>query len=582
MDFAAPARLFWLLGVAGWVAAALWRARRDGLRLGRLGAAPLVTALVDGPRPGLAVRSRALRAGLLAGALALLVIAAARPRFGLKLTEVRRKGNDVIIAVDVSRSMLAEDVPPSRLAAAKRSLGLLVRQLSGDRVGIVAFAGEAFLQCPLTLDVDAAGQFLETLNPAVVPVGGTNLGAAVRKSVARFPRQSRARKIVVLLTDGEDTRDSAPLDAAADAAGKGVIVHTIGLGTPQGDVIRERDAGGAVQGFKKDEKGETVVSRLDEATLLEMARRTGGRYVRGGADDGEILALAGDLSSAAQQTLSTQMYKVREERYQWFLLAALLLLFAERLVPRTAGHWGRVRDELRREAAAFDPARLRLPRLKWLRRRGGHPWDWRRRRGAAALLLTVAAAGWPDAARADFRREIRRGNRLARDGRMEEARAAYFAAQSERPDAAEPSYNVGNTYLAEGKHEDALKAYDQAAMLAKHPLLKSVVAYNRGWAELAAGDTAGAIEGFKEALRWNPGDEDAKFNIEAIRSGKMKPRPRSGKGQPKEGGNPKPGQLGKEDAERVLEMVRDQEKRMREEQKKRKTQDPKAGGGRDW
>jgi Ca-activated chloride channel family protein len=551
MDFAAPARLLWLLAVAAYAVLVLLRSRRDRALLRRIGDEALVESLVDP-----AAKRGGWRRALGIAALALAFIAAARPRFGLTLTEVRRRGNDVFVALDVSSSMLAEDLAPSRLAVAKRKLGLLVSSLTGDRVGVIAFAGDAFLQCPLTLDVEAAGMFLESAGVGTVPVPGTALGRAVRKAAARFPKSSRARKILVLLTDGEDTQNSDPGGAAKDAKEAGVVIYTIGLGTPQGDVIKERDESGAVQGFKKDEKGETVVSRLDEATLAEMARITGGSYVRGAPDDSEIAGLIGEVSSSASQVQSTSMYKVREERYQSFLLLAILLLIAEALIPLRTGHWRAVAADLRRERF-----RITLPRFRW-------------RRGAAAVVLLALL---PAAARADWRSAINRGNRLFAKSQYEDARTQYFTAQSERPEGPEAPYNIGNTYLVEGKYDEALRSYDQAAGLTRHPMLKSAIAYNRGLALLFAGREAEAIEAFKEALRWNPADADAKYNIEWIRSPKRPKQPKQQQGQ----GQPKPkDQMGKEDAERVLEMVKDQERKMQEEKKKR--QGKPQGGGRDW
>jgi len=554
MDWGAPGRLGWLAAAAGYAALLWWRERRDRVLLARLGEARLLAALVD---PA-AARRRWTR-WLGAAALALLALAAARPRFGTTLAPVTRRGNDVFVALDVSKSMLVEDLPPSRLAKARRALGLLVQQLQGDRVGVIAFAGDAFLQCPLTLDVEAAGMFLDTLDTETVPVPGTALGRAVRVALRHFPRESRVPKILVLLTDGEDTRASDPLGAAREAKDAGVRIYTIGLGTPQGDVIKLRDDSGAVSAFKKDEQGETVLSRLDEATLAEMARLTGGEYARGAPDDAEIPPLIARVSSHAGAALATRTYRVREERYQAPLLAAIALLLVQAAVPLRRGAAGAAARRLR-------GARLRLPR-----------------RGAAAGLALLAAA---PAARADWRAPLARGNRLYVQGKLEEARQEYYNAQAEAPENAAPPYNIGNTFVGEGKADEALKAYDQAAGLARHPLLRSAVAYNRGCALIAAGREAEAAEAFKDALRWNPRDADAKHNLEWVRAPKQaRPKPRPGQPKPGEGPQPgkEPGRMTKEDAERILESVRDQEKRMREAQRQaRKGKPPETGGGKDW
>ncbi len=565
MDFAAPGRLLWLAAVAAWALVVLVLERVDRRRLAVFGDRDRLDDLTD---PAVANRRWVRWLGV--AGLALTVFAAARPRFGLQLSEVKRRGNEVFVALDTSASMLAEDVHPNRMAKAKRSLGLLISSLTGDRVGIIAFAGDAYLACPLTLDIDAAGMFLEAVDVGAAPVPGTALGAAVRRAVSRFPKGSRAEKIVVLLTDGEDTRDSNPLGAAKDAAAAGVKLYTIGLGTPQGEVIRERNADGSLKGFKKDDKGETVVSRLDEATLAEMARLTGGEYFRSSDDDAEIPALVARVSSAARQVQSTQVYKIREERYQPFLLIAILLLILERLIPRRTGHWHTVLAQLRQE-----PWRLELPKLRWPRLRRPRILG-----GAAGTLLLLAALVAPAAA--DYKSHLRKGNRHFANQRVDEARQEYYNAQADLPESPEAPYNIGNTWLSEGKFDEAVKSFDQAHALAKHPQLKSVTAYNKGCALFYAGREDEAIEAFKVALRWDPKDADAKYNIEWIRSPKRPKQQKGGQGDPKDGPKPKPDQLSKEDAERVLEMVRDQEKRKRDEENKKKKQDPKSGGGRDW
>jgi len=549
MGFAAATRLLWLVAVAAYGAALFLRARRDRANLARFGEPPLVAALIDPAH----ARDR-VRAGLGAAALALLVLASARPQLGSKLTDVKRRGNDVFIALDVSASMSAEDVQPSRLVKARRSLGLLVNQLKGDRVGIIAFAGEAFLVCPLTLDADAARLFLEYAGPDAAPVPGTTLGGTVRRAMKHLVRESRARKVLVMLTDGEDTAGSDPIGAAREAKDFGLEIYAVGMGTPQGDVIRTRDASGAVTGFKKDEKGGTVLSRLDEATLSEMSKLTGGVYFRTTASDAEVYELADRISSGGGQVLSSRGYLIREDRYQFPLLLAILLLMAEMLVARRTGFHRTAWKEME---AGLSRLRNLLP-------------------GPAALLAILLL---PAVAGADLRSHLNKGNSLLLKGDAEGARQEYFSAQAESPEAPEPPYNTGNSYLYEGKLEDALKSYEAATSRARNPQLLSFIAYNRGWALARLGRNPEAIEAFKECLRINPNDGDAKFNIEYLRAGKKCKQQGGGQGQSKaQQGTPKGS---KEDAERVMEMVRDQERKAREARAKKEGQ-KKAPGGKDW
>lgn len=559
MGFAAASRFILFVAAAIYAAGLLWRARRDNAMLGRFGDRHLLDDLID------PARSRAhLRALCRLTALILLILAAARPQFGTKMSRIARHGNDVFIAIDVSASMLAEDVPPSRIVKAKRSLGFLIQQLRGDRVGIIQFAGDAFLSCPLTMDVDAAGLFLESAKVGGVPMGGTALGKAIRRSIEHFPEKTQAQKFLVLLTDGEDTLDSDPIGAAREAKENGVKIYTVGLGTPQGEVIRLRDESGNVIEFKKDEKGDTVLSRLDEFTLHETARLTGGRYFRCSPGDAEIAALAQEISSQSGRKIAEKVHRVREERYQLPLLLAILLLLAEVMIPLRRGHFQRIFQKFRS---------LRIFK------RAGRPCLF----GVLAFIFFFMA----ETASADFRSEMARGNELCREGKFDDARQAYFSAQAESPGSPEPAYNTGNAHCYEGNYDEALKAYDRARDLAGRlkgrdgKKVKSAIDYNAGWALFRAGRTDEAIEAFRNVLRRDPGDEDAKFNLEWIKAEK-RARQKPGQGERKPGQAEPQGELSKEDAERVLEMMRDQERKLREALRQREQKENSSKGGKDW
>ena len=552
MGFMEPGRLWWLVAVTAYAVLLWWLHRRDAGLRSRVVEPALQPNLVDSH-----ISRRSWKNILLMVALVMAVIASARPQWGSKLAEVKRRGNDIFICVDTSSSMSAEDIAPSRMAAAKRTLGLVVSQLQGDRVGIIAFAGRAFVQCPLTLDVDAARMFLDSVDVGLVPVPGTEVGSAVRSALSRFPKNSRTKKVIVLLTDGED-HESDPIGAAEEAKKAGAVIFAVGIGTPQGEVLRERDTSGGVTGFKKDEKGETVMSRLDEVTMARMAEITGGKYWRGGTDDSVVAALVNEVSSMARQALSSGVYRVQEDRYQWFLFLAVFALGAEFVVSLRKGHWSMVWRELQE--------------IKWEIPRWGKK---------AAALVALCTVLFPGSARSDFRSSMNEGNKLSIAGDLEGARQKYFNAQVEGPGMAEPLYNIGNTWLFEGKFEDALRSYEEADRLARHPQLKSAIAFNRGWALARQDKTPEAIEAFKAALKWNPRDEDAKYNLEFLKSGKKPQKPKDGKGQGKPGDG-KQQKMSKEDAERLLEMVKGQEQALRDAKKKQKKDENKKGGGKDW
>ncbi|MBN2109205.1 MAG: VWA domain-containing protein [Deltaproteobacteria bacterium] len=269
-----------------------------------------------------------LKALLVILAVLFLIMALVRPRWGFHWEDIKRTGVDVMVAVDVSKSMLARDIEPSRLERARRKVQDLVKMLEGDRIGLIAFAGTSFVQCPLTLDYGAFSMFLEYLSPDLIPVPGTAIGDAVRKAVESFSRQERTAKALILITDGED-HDSKPLEAAELAKKEGVRIFTIGIGKEdEGAPIPAGDGSG---GFMKDRQGNMIMSKLDEKTLQKIALETGGSYVRSVTGDMDLEAIYKNeiRKSMEQKELTSTRKKRWEERFQWFLAAAVLLLLAE-------------------------------------------------------------------------------------------------------------------------------------------------------------------------------------------------------------------------------------------------------------
>lgn len=334
MPFAEPRALFLLLLVPllGIVMVLVrWR-RRQLLR--RLGREDLVTGLVAAPG---ALRW-GVRAALLLVGVTFLALALARPQWGRKLEEVRRRGVDVMIALDVSNSMLAEDVKPSRLARSREEVASLLDSLEGDRVGLVAFAGDATIACPLTLDYAAVRVFLDILDPDLVPVQGTAVASAIQKATQAFESKERRYKVLVIITDGESHEGDA-LAAAREAAAQGVVIYTLGAGTGAGSPIPVRGEGGAVTGYKQDRKGRVVTSRLDPVSLAEIAEAAGGRYLPITPEGREIREIQDRIARMDQREIGSRFVTTREEQYQLPLAAALGALILEagiggRLFPR--------------------------------------------------------------------------------------------------------------------------------------------------------------------------------------------------------------------------------------------------------
>ncbi len=285
---------------------------------------------------------------LLVFAIFFLLFSLARPQLGTKLTMMKRRGVDIVIAMDCSLSMMAEDFKPSRLAKAKQEVKGLINRLRGDRVGLVAFAGVAFIQCPLTLDYSAASMFLDIMDVNLIPEPGTAIGDAIRTSIKAFSHKERKYKVLILLTDGED-HDSDPLGAAEEAATEGIRIYTIGIGSVQGEPIPLRNKRGEVTGYKKDEEGNVVVSRLDETTLQKIALTTGGKYYHATGGEMELDKIYDEISKMEKKELEGKLMTQYEDRYQIFLFLSILCLIAEFLISerRKKGMVERLRSEIK-------------------------------------------------------------------------------------------------------------------------------------------------------------------------------------------------------------------------------------------
>ncbi len=334
-------------------------ARRRLRARARMGEAAAIGRLVEGRGPGL----RALRALLAAGGVLLLAVSCARPQWGVGEEQLERSGVDVLICVDVSRSMLAEDQKPNRLTRARLTVDSLLERLRGDRVGIVAYAGEARVLCPLTLDHAAAGLFLDTLDPAVLQRPGTAIGSALRLAGRLLEPGSGRNGVVVLLTDGEDHGGDA-LEAAESLRAEGIVVHAVGFGGVEGSPIplREGRSGRTERfGFVKDSDGNAVMTRLDEATLNEITTATDGRFVRSTEGEVGLAALAQEIAHMDQQEFASRKTRTRPDRFVWFLVPALLLLAAEAVLPDGGVLW-RERESVTRLAAAAGRARRKKGR----------------------------------------------------------------------------------------------------------------------------------------------------------------------------------------------------------------------------
>jgi Ca-activated chloride channel homolog len=288
---------------------------------------------------GVSWRKQIVRSGLLAMATALLFVALARPQWGFSWQEATQRGLDIVVAVDTSKSMLAADLAPSRLERARLAALDLMELAGQDRLGLVAFAGSAFLQCPLTLDNQAFQQSVEILNPEVIPQGGTSLVGAIEIGLSAFDEENDNYKVIMILTDGED-HDQGAVRAATDAVEQGCRVFTVGLGSADGELIQVTDESGR-RSFLKDASGNTVKSRLNEGLLREIAQAGKGAYILMRDADTLSTLYKNHLEPLPKGELSSRLVRQYTERFQWPLGLVILVLLGEvfisdqKRIPRT-------------------------------------------------------------------------------------------------------------------------------------------------------------------------------------------------------------------------------------------------------
>lgn len=256
-----------------------------------------------------------------------LLIGLANLQFGTKVDEVKREGIDLMLAVDVSNSMLAEDLSPNRLERAKRAIYQLIEKLHNDRLGIIIFAGDAYVQLPITTDYSAAKLFLETINTDIVPTQGTAIGSAIELAMQSFDFENGTSKAIIVITDGENHEDDAKA-AAANAYSEGVSVHTIGMGSQQGSPIPIYQDGKQI-GFRTDNAGNTVVTKLDETMLKEIAAAGNGSYVRATNANAGLKIIMSEIDKMEKKEFGSKSFKDYEDRFQLFLIIAFVLLIIE-------------------------------------------------------------------------------------------------------------------------------------------------------------------------------------------------------------------------------------------------------------
>ncbi|MFO1476799.1 MAG: VWA domain-containing protein [Verrucomicrobiota bacterium] len=471
-----------LLGLFYW-----WSDRERREQMARFIQARLLPGLTSGISPA----RRRVRVLLVITAVACLILALARPQWGYRLEEVSRRGLDIVVAIDTSKSMLARDIAPSRLARAKLAALDLMRLAKSDRLGLVAFAATAFLQCPLTIDDSAFRESVESLSVDTIPEGGTDMADAIRTAMTAFGDGENYRTLV-LFTDGED-HDNGALEAAKQAAKAGLRIFTVGIGSPDGELLVLNSTDGQPN-YVRDAEGNVVKSRLNEALLKQIAEATGEFYMRlGGADSMDLLYQRG-LAPLPKSESNEHWIRQSQDRYYWPLGLALLCLAVEMILPE------RKRAGRRRGAAGAAAA-------------------------AVLLLLGAGRVGGAEPSPGAAWRDYQAG----RFGQAQQEYALLAAKAKDEAGDGRLVFNAG-TAAYRATNYDAAIQYFSAALAARDLKLQQAAYYNLGNAQFQRGCTATnidelqsqwetAIRSFQSAVSLNTNDVDAAHNLAFARHG---------------------------------------------------------------
>lgn len=448
-----------------------WMVIRQRKQLRRFGDMELVRQLM----PDVSRFRPLVKFCLLLTALALMIVMLARPQMGTKISHEKRTGIETIIALDISNSMLAEDVAPSRLDRAKMMVENLVDHFTNDKIGLIVFAGEAFVQLPITSDFVSAKMFLSSIEPSLIETQGTDIAAAVTMATHSFTQEEGVGKAIIVITDGEDHEGGA-MEAAQEAKDKGMRVYMLGIGSTKGAPIPVAGS----HDYMKDNTGATVMSALNEDMCKQVAEAGGGAYIHVENNSNAQEQLNHELDKLAKKEISSTVYSDFDEQFQAVGILVLLLLIAEICILE-----------------------IKNPRLRKI-----HLFS---RKKVAIILLLLMAVGAQAQSDRDY---IRQGNKLFRASKFAEAEVDYRKAIEKNAKNPQAAYNLGNALLAQKKDSAAIVQYQQAAKLETNQKRRSYAYHNIGVICQGHQMYGEAIEAYKEALRNNPNDDETRYNLE--------------------------------------------------------------------
>ena len=413
---------------------------------------------------------------ILLGALSLLIVMLARPQLGTKISNEQRVGIETIIAMDISNSMLAEDIVPSRLQRSKMMVENLVDHFTNDKIGLIVFAGDAFVQLPITSDYVSAKMFLSSIDPSMMATQGTDIARAIDMATHSFTQEEGIGKAIIVITDGEDHEGGA-LEAAKAAKDAGMRVYVLGVGSTKGSPIPIPGTGD----YMKDNTGNTVMSALNEEMCRQIAQAGGGAYIHVENNSAAQDQLDNELDKLSKKETTSTVYSEFDEQFQAVGILALLLIILEICI--------------------FD---RRNPLLKRLSLFGS------KKKSVATLLLLLMAV---TASAQTDRQYIREGNKQFRMGDYAKAEVSYRKAVEKNPKNPQAAYNLGNALMAQKKDSAAVQQFEQSTRIESNPLRKSAAYHNMGVICQTHKMYDEAIEAYKNALRNNPNDNETRYNL---------------------------------------------------------------------
>ena len=454
--------------------------RNQKKRLRKFGDPALLKALM----PDVSRFRPSVKFWILEGALALLIVMLARPQLGTKISHEKRVGIETIIAMDISNSMRAEDIVPSRLDRSKMMVENLVDHFSNDKIGLIVFAGDAFVQLPITSDYVSAKMFLSSIDPSMMATQGTDIATAIDMATHSFTQEEGIGKAIVVITDGEDHEGGA-VEAAQAAKDNGMRVYVLGVGSVNGAPVPIPGTGD----YMRDNSGNTVMSALNEEMCKQIAQAGGGAYIHVENNSAAQDQLDNELDKLSKKETTSTIYSEFDEQFQAFGILAILLLILEICI--------------------FD---RRNPLLKGISLFGG------KKKAIAMLLMLVAvsASGQTD------RQYVRQGNRQFHTGDYANAEVSYRKALEKNPKNPQAAFNLGNALMAQKKDSAAVEQYESASKLETNPLRKAQAFHNIGVVCQSHKMYGEAIEAYKNALRLNPNDDETRYNLVLCKHQKQK------------------------------------------------------------